>query len=195
MKKTVFSITVIALALAAPLLLNASQGPEALPPETPRYGTEQLYKALPPEKAQLFDQILKEHAAQARPLRRDLKQKSLELEYVSRLQKAEVKDITRILDEIKSVKSKLHDLKQSAADKILKETGIAYWPGRHLHAKPWQRCENGNLDKRGHGWQGRGEGCNRGGQERAQEHAREQAWGHGFGHDHSADWGKHNRFF
>jgi hypothetical protein len=185
MKKTVFIITVVALALASPLILNAAHGTEQLPTETPQQRTEQHRNALAPEKAQLFDKIIKEHTAQARPLQRDLKQKFLELEYVSRLQKAEVKDVTKILDEIKSVKSSLHDLKQGTADRIQKETGIAWWPGRHFQGKQHQRIDNGHMDKRGQ--QGREEGC----RSRGQEHA----WGHNFGHDHSAGWGKHNRVF
>jgi hypothetical protein len=173
MKKSIFMVTVVAFALALPLALNAA----------PNYA-QGRYADLPPEKAQLFDKILDDHANAARPLHRELKQKFMELEYVSRLQQAEVKDITKLMDEINKIQNKVQDLKLSTADKIQKQVGIAYWPGinyqQERHGR-WNTERNGD-DNRGHGW-GRGCGNND-----------DRPYGRGYGSRHDGKW-RHYRDF
>ncbi|MDR1242833.1 MAG: periplasmic heavy metal sensor [Deltaproteobacteria bacterium] len=169
MKKSIFVVTVVALALAVPLALNAASDPARNSSEQGRYAD------LPPEKAQLFDKMLDEHADLARPLHRELKQKFMELEYVSRLQQAEVKDITKLLDEINKIQNKVQDLELATEDKIQKQLGIAYRPGVHFpgeyHGR-WGNERNRN-DHRGSGWGG---GCRN-------NYDRPYGWGHGSRHD------------
>jgi hypothetical protein len=178
MKKNLFILALVALALAAPLAAGSAAA-------SARGGAEQDYSALPPEKARFIDKTMEEQAALARPLHRELRQKFQELEYVSRLQKAEVKDVSRILDEIKSLQNKLDDLRQAANDKILKETGIDYRPGPRVPGGDYGRRNNGCAGgyDRGHGWAG-GDGRYEG---------RPQGWKHGSGHERG--WGRHQRDF
>jgi hypothetical protein len=169
MKKIFFILAITSLALAVPLAAGSATAFTR--------GAEQDYSSLPPEKARFIDNTLKEQASLSRPLHRELRQKFQELEYVSRLQKAEVKDITRILDEIKNLQNRLDDLRQAANDKILKETGIDYRPGPGFKGENCGRWNNSG--NRGHGWAG----GNR------HYEGRSQGWKHGFGHERG--WGRH----
>jgi plasmid maintenance system antidote protein VapI len=175
MKKSIFVVTVVALALAVPLVLNAA-------PDSAWNGSAQgRYADLPPEKAQLFDKILDEHADLARPLHRELKQKFMELEYVSRLQQAEVKDVTKLLDEINKIQNRVQDLDLATADKIQKQLGIAYRPGMNLQREyhgRWSNERYGN-NHRGSGW---GNGCGN----------NDRPYGRGHGSRHDGRW-KHYR--
>jgi hypothetical protein len=175
MKKNLFILAIVALALAVSLPLASASA-------FPRGGAEQDYSALPPEKARFIDKTLEEQASLTRPLHRELRQKFQELEYVSRLQKAEVKDITRILDEIKALQNRLEDLRQAATDKILKETGLDY---RHALRSP-----GGDYGRRHSGC---GNGCNRGHglAGGGRHHEGRQGWKNDFGHERG--WGRHQR--
>jgi hypothetical protein len=178
MKKTMFILAIVALALSAPLAPDVASA-------FPRDGAEQDYSALPPEKARFIDKTLEENATLTRPLHRELRQKYQELEYVSRLQKTEVKDVTRILDEIKSLQNRLDDLRQAANDKILKETGIDYRPGPRLAGRDhgrWNKgCSNGYNQS--HGWAGG----------TRYDDGRPQDWKHGSGHERGRS--RHQRDF
>lgn len=91
----------------------------------PGYGPGWQHPAIAPEKQAAFEKIITEHRAKMQPLRNDMWAKQSELEYLSRADNAEAKDISKMVGELKTMREKAQAMRNDTAGKLSKELGIS----------------------------------------------------------------------
>lgn len=125
-----------------------------------------------PEQQAAFDKIIGEYNEKMRPLQNDLWAKQTELEYLSRSDRADPKDINRMINDIRNLREKCQAVADNTANKLAREfsisTGHAYallgdcGMGGCAGMGYGHRGMMGNGHRgmgygpRGHGWDGHG---------------------------------------
>lgn len=123
-KNGVLVLLIAAMLVAIPVYgtaLAAQRGPG---PNAPQERGWQ-HPVIAPEKQAAFEKITADYRAKVQPLRNDLWAKHTELEYLSRGNNVDPKDISRLVADMKSIREKMQTLHENTAAKLAKDLNIA----------------------------------------------------------------------
>lgn len=115
---TIFATSALVVLLAAATAMANSYGPG----QGGRNGS--IYSQLAPEKQKAFTNIMKEFQDKAYTLRQDIWAKNAELNALSSNPNADPKYISGLVNDIKQLHIKLHNMRQTYGDRVEKEVGI-----------------------------------------------------------------------
>lgn len=122
MKKSPIIVTFLLVALAIPTFALAQPGQGPGPKDRPGYGWH--HPGVAPEKAEAYGKIMDEHYAKAYPLGQEMRMKRMELEYMSRLERTEPKDITKLLNDMRGLEQQMDKMREATAERLQKEIGL-----------------------------------------------------------------------